>query len=119
MRRIILMLAVTGFIGGCSDTLYYYQKTTAGFDASASTPERSGHVVLGYKRRFATIVPEVAKDGEAVSVISCTQLHKEGMFDLEVSEDLATGTAAVNFATALSGNSSGDGLFARCFTEAQ
>lgn len=118
MRQFAIGLLVITILTGCTDTIYYYQKTSVGLDVSASTPERSGHVILGYKRRFATIVPEVEKDGEAVSVISCTRLEKEGMFDLAVYEDLATGDAATAFADAVSNSRAGqaaNGDFMKCF----
>lgn len=122
MRQLAIGLLLVTMLTGCTDTIYYYQKTTVGLDVSASTPEQSGHAVLGYKRRFATIVPEVEKDGEAVSVISCTRLKKEGMFDLAVYEDLATGDAAIAFGDAVGRSGAGQAEnsdFMKCFREGE
>ncbi|HAD26793.1 MAG TPA: hypothetical protein DCF61_13755 [Alphaproteobacteria bacterium] len=122
MRQLAIGLLLVTMLTGCTDTIYYYQKTTVGLDVSASTPEQSGHAVLGYKRRFATIVPEVEKDGEAVSVISCTRLEKEGMFDLAVYEDLATGDAAIAFGDAVGrsgAGQAGNSDFMKCFREGE
>ncbi len=122
MRQLAIALLLVTMLAGCTDTIYYYQKTTVGLDVSASTPEQSGHAVLGYKRRFATIVPEAEKDGEAVSVISCTRLKKERLFDLAVYEDLATGDAAVAFGDAVAKSNAGQSQnsdFMKCFREGE
>tara|TARA_R110000868_G_scaffold139015_1_gene353679 strand:- start:1292 stop:1645 length:354 start_codon:yes stop_codon:yes gene_type:complete len=116
MWGLALLCLGAGALSGCSDAIYFYQRSTVGFNAAASTPEGAGYVRLGYGRRFLAAVPE--KDGgEAVSIVSCSTIDKNGMYDIRVSENLMTGDAATKFAKNVKKDGSKEGSAVKCFSD--
>ncbi len=105
-----------GALSGCSDAIYFYQRSTVGFNAAANTPEGAGYMRLGYGRRFIAAVPET-DGGEAVSIISCSTIDKNGMYDISVSEDLMTGGAATVFADKVKEGGSTNASAVKCFSD--
>ncbi|MBX3489308.1 hypothetical protein [Parvibaculum sp.] len=101
----VVVAACAGAIAlsGCTDSVYYYARTTVGIDVSSSTAEQNADVTVGFKRRFVSLVPPGPRssDGagnDALSVLSCTRLTKEAFFEFNIDEAMATGDAATNWA---------------------
>ena len=121
MRRRSLYGAVAAItaaiaLSGCSEAVYTYARTTVGIDVTQSTPDQTLDVTIGYKRRFVALVPE-GNGGDSVSVLTCTRIEKDGLFDFFVDDALATGEAA----TGLAGNADVTGAegFRKCFRDPQ
>jgi len=107
---IALCLATAVGLAGCEATnLYVAHNTVVGVNGAMNADSKSGHVIVGYDRKFAAIVPKSAApvdDGtgvppdahEAMSVLSCSDLEVKGIFLTGFTEYLATGVAAKRFA---------------------
>jgi hypothetical protein len=107
-------LALAMGLAACSPTnLYVASNTVIGVNGAMNADQTSGHLIVGYDRRFAAIVPKsvqvlnddgsvntnVDKDArEAMGVLSCSELKVEGIFLTGFTEYLATGEAARRFA---------------------
>ena len=105
-------LAILPLLCACDATnLYVGHRTIVGMNAAVNNDQTTGHLIIGYDRKFGAVVPvsvPVAKpDGtisdahDAMSVLSCSELNIDGIFLSGFKEYLATGQAARNFVTAL------------------
>jgi hypothetical protein len=97
----VAVLLVTS-LGGCEPTnLYVAHTTVLGVNGAMNADQSSGHLIVGYDRKFAAIVPKSVEteDGkEAMSVLSCSDVKVDGIFLAGFTEYLATGRAAQGFA---------------------
>ncbi|HET6160389.1 MAG TPA: hypothetical protein VFE34_18740 [Dongiaceae bacterium] len=106
-------LALIAELTGCQPTnLYVGSNTIVGLNGAMNADQTAGHLIVGYDRRFAAIVPKSAPvlkdDGsidqsnlnahEAMGVLSCSELKVQGIFVTGFTEYLATGDAAREFA---------------------
>lgn len=97
-------VALSVALTACEPTnLYVGSNTIVGVNGSMNTQQTAGHLIVGYDRRFAAIVPKSVPTGEgdgkeAMSVLSCSELRVEGIFLTGFTEYLATGEAAKKFA---------------------
>lgn len=116
LKRFWPILILVFILHGCEATqLYIVHKTVIGIDAAVNNEQRSGHLVIGYDRRFLAISPksvEVAetkeepnkaqndsKPRDTMSVLSCSHTEVDGLFLTKFVERLATGATAYKFAT--------------------
>jgi hypothetical protein len=96
--------ALTSGLTACEPTnLYVGSNTVVGVNGSMNTQQTAGHLIVGYDRRFAAIVPKSvpmadSEGEEAMAVLSCSELRVEGIFLTGFTEYLATGQAAKTFA---------------------
>ena len=107
-RRLVLStgaaVALSVALTACEPTnLYVGSNTVVGVNGSMNTQQTAGHLIVGYDRRFAAIVPksvpmEGSEGEEAMAVLSCSELRVEGIFLTGFTEYLATGQAAKKFA---------------------
>src|SRR4030095_15528226 len=93
-RRVVApgaAVALSAALTACDPTnLYVGSNTVVGVNGSMNTQETAGHLIVGYDRRFAAIVPKSVpvldaegKDTggkEAMAVLSCSELRVEGIF---------------------------------------
>ena len=109
-----IAIALATNLTACTPTnLYVASNTIVGVNGAMNADQTSGHLIVGYDRRFAAIVPKsapilddegkVATDvepdaHEAMSVLSCSELQVDGIFLTGFTEYLATGEAARRFA---------------------
>jgi hypothetical protein len=102
-------VALSVALTACQPTnLYVGSNTVVGVNGSMNTEQTAGHLIVGYDRRFAAIVPKSVPTGEgdgreAMAVLSCSELRVEGIFLTGFTEYLATGRAARKFAAAVAG----------------
>jgi hypothetical protein len=96
-------VALSVALTACQPTnLYLGSNTIVGVNGSMNTEQTAGHLIVGYDRRFAAIVPKSVPTGEgdgkeAMAVLSCSELKVEGIFLTGFTEYLATGQAALDF----------------------
>ncbi|MFO1026445.1 MAG: hypothetical protein U1E70_14820 [Acetobacteraceae bacterium] len=104
-------------VGGCqANQLYVASNTVVGVHAAVNTAQTSGSLQIGYDRQFATVIPRSVTDDptvpgnglplgssgkEVMSLAGCSNLQVDGIFLSRFIENLATGRAAKNYATAL------------------
>lgn len=108
-QRSVLSAGIAGALSvaltGCEPTnLYVAHTTVVGLNAATNLDQSSGHLILGYDRKFAAVVPKsvpVKEGKEAMSVLSCSDLKVDGIFLAHFTEYLATGKAATGFAKAV------------------
>ena len=108
VRRMVVSggaaVALTTGLAACEPTnLYVGSNTVVGVNGSMNTQQTAGHLIVGYDRRFAAVVPtsvpmEDSEVEEAMAVLSCSELRVEGIFLTGFTEYLATGQAAKTFA---------------------
>jgi hypothetical protein len=102
-------VALSAALTACQPTnLYVGSNTVVGVNGSMNTEQTAGHLIVGYDRRFAAIVPKSVPTGEAdgkeaMAVLSCSELRVEGIFLTGFTEYLATGKAATRFAANVAG----------------
>jgi len=120
MLRRCLFLAMSVqcvLLAACqTQDLYVASNTVVGVHAHLNTARTAGSIQIGYDRQFATIIPrsvvppaEQDDEGtgagvtgtEAMAVAGCSQVTVDGPFLTGFIENLATGAAARNYATAL------------------
>lgn len=103
--RIVAAAALALSLAACEPTnLYVTHTTVLGVNGAMNADQSSGHLIIGYDRKFAAIVPtSVPTDQgtEAMSVLSCSDLKVDGIFLAGFTEYLATGEAAQLFADAV------------------
>jgi len=107
LERFGLAMCVALLAAGCGGNnpyLAHYHRTVSGVDLSAnvtdSTP--SGHITLGYSRRLTIISPRelvTGKDNEVLSSVFCTEILANFAGASIFREVLATGDAAVSYAS--------------------
>ena len=89
--------ALTSGLTACEPTnLYVGSNTVVGVNGSMNTQQTAGHLIVGYDRRFAAIVPKSvpmadSEGEEAMAVLSCSELRVDGIFLTGFTEYLATG----------------------------
>ncbi len=92
-------------LAACDPTnLYVAHTTVLGVNGAMNADQTSGHLIIGYDRKFAAIVPTSVPTEygtEAMSVLSCSDLKVDGIFLAGFTEYLATGRAAEGFAKAV------------------
>jgi hypothetical protein len=101
VRAASLVLAA-GVLYACEPTnLYVAHTTVLGVNGAMNADQSSGHLIVGYDRKFGAAVPKSVDttDGkEAMSVLSCSDVKVDGIFLAAFTEYLATGKAAQGFA---------------------
>ncbi|MBK8159293.1 MAG: hypothetical protein IPK59_11200 [Rhodospirillaceae bacterium] len=108
------LLILAPLLAACDATnLYLGHRTVVGVNAAVNQDQTTGHVIIGYDRKFGAIVPVSAPPTanknvtpntdarEAMSVLSCSELEIDGIFLTGFKEYLATGAAATGFAQAI------------------
>lgn len=104
-QRIVISAGVALALTACEPTnLYVAHTTVIGLNAATNMDQSSGHLIIGYDRKFGAIVPKsvpVEEGKEAMSVLSCSDLKVDGIFLAGFTEYLATGRAATGFAKAV------------------
>lgn len=104
LRGISAATVAAALLAGCEPThLYVTSATVVGVDAGVNTQQTAGHLIVGYDRKFAAVVPKSVQraDGkgkEAMAALSCTETEVTGIFLTGFTEYLATGDAAKQFA---------------------
>jgi hypothetical protein len=102
VARVGAAVLLVTWLGGCEPTnLYVAHTTVLGVNGAMNADQSSGHLIVGYDRKFAAIVPKSVEteDGkEAMSVLSCSDVKVDGIFLAGFTEYLATGRAAQGFA---------------------
>lgn len=106
-QAVPLIFGIGCILSGCEPTnLYVAHHTVVGVNASMNSERTTGHLVIGYDRKFATVVPksvdaESGTDGgkDAMAALSCSDVEVKGIFLSKFVEYLATGEAAKTFAT--------------------
>lgn len=125
MIRPFLAIAAAILSAGCTNSLFVAHDTVVGFNASVSGNRQEGHVVLGYDRDFAAMVPMIepphsAATGqptgqrEAMGIFGCSRLETRGIYLTRYSDVLATGAAATSLGTALGNNEPGASRLVTC-----
>ncbi len=120
--RLPALLLLAAGLAGCSDRapLYIVSHSVVGVNAAVSPQMSSGHLIIGYDRKFSTNPPrsvvDTAKSGEkeAMSVLNCTEVTVEGIFLTSFREHLATGKAAIDLAQNLKGDAEAANKFFEC-----
>jgi hypothetical protein len=112
-RTVVSAAFCAALLSGCEPSnLYIAHDTVVGVNGAMNADQTSGHLIVGYDRKFAAIVPKSVTrpdDGsgvvqrDAMSVLSCSELKVDGIFLTGFTEYLATGPAAVKFARKLAG----------------
>lgn len=101
-RRFILAAGIALTLSACEPVnMYVAHSTVLGLNAAGALDRSSGHLIIGYDRRFGAIIPKsvpVPEGMEAMSVLSCSDLKVDGIFLTGFTEYLATGKAAEGFA---------------------
>ena len=116
MLRLIIFTFIL-ILSGCEATnLHVVHHTVVGVNAAVSSDQTSGHVIIGYDRNFNTIIPKSVDDQngnghEAMSALSCSEVEVDGIFLTKFQESLATGQAAIDFASAVNTNNDNLGIF--------
>jgi len=106
LKRLSAATMGVALLAGCEPThLYVVHTTVVGVDAGVNTQQTAGHLIVGYDRKFAAVVPKsVARDDggkEAMAALSCSETEVSGIFLTGFTEYLATGEAAKEFAARL------------------
>lgn len=102
-QRMVVAAGAALALTACQPTnLYIGSNTIVGVNGSMNTEQTAGHLIVGYDRRFAAIVPKSVPTGEgegkeAMAVLSCSELKVQGIFLTGFTEYLATGQAALDF----------------------
>ncbi|NBC13332.1 MAG: hypothetical protein GVY09_08300 [Gammaproteobacteria bacterium] len=85
--------------------LYVAHDTAVGVHGAVNTEKQSGHLMIGYDRDFATIIPrsvpvdEGSEDRDVMSLFGCNAVETEGIFLVRYTENIATGDAAADLAS--------------------
>lgn len=117
MSRLTLVLAACTTLAGCSaSSLYVAHHTVVGVNGAMDSNQTSGHLLVGYDRHFAAVVPRGVPDDdqggkEAMSVLNCSRLEVDGIFLSRFTESLATGRAARNFSRKVKDGGKGSKFF--------
>ena len=107
MKRTLATLSLCGALAGCATPshLIFHQSASVGADVSANADTGNVHVALGYDRQTNTLIPKTRTrtetgeiENEAMSVISTGKVEIKWLGVHEVTEQFATGQAAVNLA---------------------
>jgi hypothetical protein len=102
MSRIGIIVFLAAAAAGCEATnLYVAHTTVLGVNGAMNADQSSGHLIIGYDRKFGAVVPksvDTADGKEAMSVLSCSDVKVDGIFLAAFTEYLATGRAAQGFA---------------------
>lgn len=122
--RLLGLFVLAGGLAACSDTapLYIVSHSVVGVNAAVSQNMSSGHLIIGYDRKFSTNPPRSVVDAdadgekEAMSVLNCTEVVVDGIFLSSFREHLATGQAAIDLAEGLKGDADAANKFFECST---
>jgi hypothetical protein len=104
-------------------------RTIVGINAQINPEQTTGSVVIGYDRTFAAIVPRSADPSpaapgsappanagrDAMAALVCSDLKVEGITIRSYTDSMATGDAAVRFASNLGNNRAAIGDLFSCF----
>ncbi len=118
------LLVLAGGLAACSDTapLYIASHSVVGVNAAVSQNMSSGHLIIGYDRKFSTnppssvVDPQARDEKEAMSVLNCTEVVVDGIFLSSFREHLATGKAAIELADGLKRDTDAASKFFECST---
>lgn len=119
-----LIFLIGCILSGCEPTnLYVAHHTVIGVNAAMNTERTSGRLVIGYDRKFVTVIPKsVPIDGvankqrDAMAALSCSEVEVKGIFLSKFIEYLATGEAGKKFAERFGNTGDGAGIF-ECFDD--
>ena len=114
LRLAALACAITLLTGCEPNQLYLTTHTVVGVNAQVNPDQSSGHLVIGYDRTFATVMPrsvEGKKAGttDAMTALACSSVWVKGITIKRYSESIATGEAAETFARNLTVNADATG----------
>lgn len=87
--------------GGCTSLekqLYIASDTSLGVNGAVNTAQTAGKIVIGYDRKFVTVVPKMNPNAESdvMSAYNCTHVEIKGLRISKFRERLASGEAATN-----------------------
>lgn len=106
---------ITLLAAGCaSENVFIAHRTVVGVNAAVDSNQASGHLLVGYDRRFFTVSPTVVGDSarpdemEAMTVLSCSEVEVTGITLTKFNEQIATGRAARELALAIEANKGSD-----------
>lgn len=123
--RIVLLAAAPAMLGGCdANQLYLAYQTNLGINAAINPETNSGHLMVGYNRDFAAVVPKSVpvkdrpNERDAMAALVCSDLVVDGIFLKKYSESVATGQAAILFAKALRDGKNQSDDFFDCYKRA-
>ena len=101
------LLALICSLAGCATPshLIFHQSASVGADVAVNADTGNVHVALGYDRQTNTLIPKTRTqtetgeiENEAMSVLSTSKVEIKWLGVHEVTEQFATGRAAVNLA---------------------
>ena len=107
LHRLLFAPLVVAMLSACTTPshLIFHQSTAVGVDVAGNTDTGQVHVALGYDRQTNTLIPKTrtmtengAIENEAMSAISTSKIEIKWLGVHEVTEQFATGKAAVNLA---------------------
>ena len=107
MTHRIAFAGLLCLLAGCATPshLIFHQSASVGVDVAANADTGQVHVALGYDRQTNTLIPKTKTrtetgeiENEAMSVISTSKVDIKWLGVHEVTEQFATGQAAVNLA---------------------
>ena len=98
------------FLAACANVSHVviYQDNQLGIKGSYSSDTNSGTLVIGYRNKFASLIPKVdpavtGSDYQAASVYAGSQMVVHGLGVPDVDEITATGQAAIYVASSSGG----------------
>jgi hypothetical protein len=112
--------------------MYVGYETILGVNAQVDMLRQSGHLVIGYDRDFAAVVPksvkakadELAAAGkgpgsqewkDVMALLVCAEVEIDGIDLREYNESIASGPAAKNFAKAVTEGDDSLSRFFKCY----
>lgn len=107
MTHHLIIAGLCCLLAGCATPshLIFHQSASVGADVAANADTGQVHVALGYDRQTNTLIPKTKTrtesgeiENEAMSVISTSKVEIQWFGLHEVTEQFATGQAAVNLA---------------------
>lgn len=108
MTHRIALAGLFCLLAGCATPshLIFHQSASVGADVAANADTGQVHVALGYDRQTNTLIPKTKTrtesgeiENEAMSVLSTGKVEIQWLGVHEVTEQFATGQAAVNLAS--------------------
>ena len=90
------------FCGGCGEHLAYVHNAVAGVDVTMAT-DGTARIAIGYDNDTFAIVPRFdpvgdGKHGEAMTLVSVSNVDINGLEEIVFNHVIATGEAAINAA---------------------
>ena len=102
MNRFIKLATLSLLLcaGGCADNLAYVHNAVFGVDVTAAT-NGTGRIAIGYDSDTFAIVPRFdpvgdGKHGEAMTLVSVSNVDVDGLDEIVFNHVIATGQAALD-----------------------